>query len=74
MSIFSTILKKERERKRMSQAELACGVGVTKQMISLWETGKAVPSVTNADKAFKVLGVSVTIGAYHGNLIDGREV
>lgn len=63
MSNYSVILKREREKSGMSQDQLAAAAGVTKQMVSLWETGKKSVRFDTADRVFKALGVSVTIGA-----------
>ena len=67
MSTICVLLKKEREKQGVSQEKLACAIGVTKQMVSLYETGKSAPSVDTIDKAFKFLGVSVTIGKERGD-------
>lgn len=40
-------IKKQRERKKNSQAELADAVGVTQGMVSQWESGEFKP---RADK------------------------
>jgi DNA-binding XRE family transcriptional regulator len=48
-------LKGRRELALLSQRELAARVGVTRETISYWETGKRVPSLTNARKLRDVL-------------------
>jgi DNA-binding XRE family transcriptional regulator len=48
-------LKERREFALLSQAELSARVGVTRETISYWETGKRVPSLTNARRLRDVL-------------------
>lgn len=55
-------LKEERIKQQKSQQRLAEEAGVTKRAIIYWETGKKKMSVESADKVFKALHVSVTIG------------
>lgn len=47
--------KTVRENKKMTQNNLACCVGVTRQHIGLIENGTAVPSVTVAKKIASIL-------------------
>ena len=42
---FSERLKKEREKRGWSQAELAEKIHVSRQSVSKWETGKNYPSI-----------------------------
>lgn len=48
-------LQKERERKGISQDELASRIGTSRQSISAIERGIAKPSVENAKKIASVL-------------------
>lgn len=48
-------LKERRELALLTQEKLAELVGVTRETISYWETGKRVPSLTNARKLREVL-------------------
>lgn len=50
-------LQSERERKGMSQDELAAKIGTSRQSISAIERGIALPSVDNAKKIASVLGL-----------------
>lgn len=43
--IFSERLKREREKRDWSQAELAEKIHVSRQSVSKWETGKNYPSI-----------------------------
>lgn len=40
-------IKEYRERLGLSQAELAEGVGVDRSSVSLWESGKTMPTIKN---------------------------
>lgn len=42
-----TKLKQMRKSRRVSQCELAQGIGVAQGAVSRWETGKAKPSLEN---------------------------
>ena len=44
---FGENLKKLRKSKSLSQEDLACKVGVSRQSVSKWETGEAYPEMTN---------------------------
>lgn len=45
--IFAPAIREARLRAGLRQADLAQAVGVTKQVVSLWETGKSAPSLSN---------------------------
>jgi len=51
-------IKKARQAKGMTQAELADRVGVTQTNVSGWETGKWDPSETSLRKLSRVLFTS----------------
>lgn len=67
---FEKILKEERLKRNISQQRLADMSGVTKRAIAYWESGKRKMTVESADKVFRALGVSITIGA---GSIDARK-
>lgn len=50
-------LQKERERKCLSQDELAAKIGTSRQSISAIERGLTLPTVENAKKIANVLGL-----------------
>jgi putative transcriptional regulator len=54
-----TSLKERRELALLSQEELSKMVGVTRETISYWETGKRIPSLTHARKLREVLTTQV---------------
>lgn len=56
-----------RKRKGMTQAELAENLGVTRQAVSRWETGQAIPTVDNLRYLSYLYGVPID------TLIDGDE-
>ncbi|WP_252224616.1 MULTISPECIES: helix-turn-helix transcriptional regulator [unclassified Clostridium] len=57
------IIEKERINKNISKIKLAKMVGCTTRAIDYWESDKRSISLENADKIFKALGTTVTIGA-----------
>lgn len=59
---FGKILQNERKRKGISQQKLAEMTGVTVRTISYWENGKRKMTLENADKVFKALQVSISVG------------
>lgn len=63
MGNISKIIKNERIKQGISQRELARRIGCTGRAIGYWEAGIKIPSLDLADKALKVLGISLTIGA-----------
>lgn len=56
------ILKIERRKCNMNYKEFGALLGCTGRSVSYWETGKRNISLDAADKAFKNLGITVTIG------------
>lgn len=56
------IMRAERKKQGISQQKLADAVGVTKRTVTYWESGVKKMSIENADKVFKVLHVTITIG------------
>ena len=60
---YGKILKEERERQGISRKELAEKAGVTDRAVTYWESGKRHMNLESADRVFKALNMSVTIGA-----------
>lgn len=56
------LIEQLRTEKGMSRVELAKKAGCTRKAIEYWEKGQRAMSIENADKIFKALDVSVTIG------------
>lgn len=53
------IIKKLREKNKLTQAELAEKIDVSSKAVSKWETGKGLPDLTLLAPLSKALGVSV---------------
>ncbi|MBQ8381946.1 MAG: helix-turn-helix transcriptional regulator [Clostridia bacterium] len=56
--VLSDNIRKYRKLNQLSQDELAERLGVTRQSISLWETGQTQPSLDNIVALAKVFGIS----------------
>lgn len=52
-------IRSTRQAKGLSQVQLAEAIGVGQPTISMWESGEMQPSVRNAVKLARALGVSV---------------
>lgn len=59
---FGKILKEKRILRGFSQQELANRIDVSKRTINYWESGQKKMSLENADKAFRALETTITIG------------
>ncbi len=57
--ITGSAIKKMREAKNLTQAQLAEEIGVTAKAVSKWETAKGLPDITLIEPLAKALGVSV---------------
>lgn len=57
--ITGSAIKKMREAKNLTQAQLAEKIGVTAKAVSKWETAKGLPDITLIEPLAKALGVSV---------------
>ena len=57
--ITGQTIKKLREEKKMTQAELAEILGVSAKAVSKWETSKGLPDITLIESIAQALGVSV---------------
>lgn len=58
--VTGAIIKKLREEKQMTQAELAKHLFVSDKTVSKWESGKGYPDISLLGSIAGVLGVSVT--------------
>lgn len=56
------MISTERIKNDLSREKLAKKVGCTSRAIEYWESGKRNISLDNADKIFKALGTTLTIG------------
>lgn len=66
--VTGAIIKRLREEKRLTQAELAEMLCVSDKAVSRWETGKGYPDITLIEPLSKALGVSVA------ELLSGTDV
>lgn len=66
--IKGEVIKALREKKKMTQAELAEKIGVTDKAVSKWETGRGLPDITLVEPIADALGLSV------GELFAGEQV
>lgn len=57
--VTGTIIKKLREQKNLTQAELAEKLCVSDKAVSKWETGKGYPDISLIEPLSAVLGISV---------------
>ena len=57
--ITAQTIKKLRENKNMTQAELAEKIGVSSKAVSKWETSKGLPDISLIEPLSQALGVSV---------------
>ena len=71
--VTGAVIKKLREEKRMTQAELAEKICVSDKTISKWETAKGYPDISLLEPLAKVLGVSIT-ELMSGNAVSNVNV
>jgi len=57
--IAGGILRDERARRKISIGQMAAKVEISKTFVSMVERGWSIPSVENAEKWFRVLGLAV---------------
>lgn len=66
--ITGSIIKNLREKKHLTQEQLAVRLNVSSKAVSKWETGKSYPDITLLESIASELGVSVA------ELLSGQEV
>lgn len=57
--ITGSTIKKMREKKGITQAQLADMISVSDKAVSRWETGKGFPDITLVEPLASALGISV---------------
>lgn len=57
--VTSTTIKQLREKRNMTQAELAGKIGVSSKTISKWETAKGLPDISLLQPLAQALGISL---------------
>ena len=71
--VTSTTIKQLREKRNLTQAELADRIGVSSKTVSKWETGKGLPDISLLQPLAQALGISV-IELMNGEQIFNRNV
>ena len=71
--VTGAAIKQLREKRGMTQAELADKIGVSSKTVSKWETAKGLPDITLLQPLAQALGVSV-IELMNGEAITNRNV
>lgn len=71
--VTGAVIKELRERRRLTQAELADKLVVSDKAVSKWETGKGYPDITLLEPLAKALGVSIT-ELVSGNAVENTNV
>ena len=71
--VTGTTIKKMREQKGMTQAELADTIFVTAKAVSKWETGHGLPDISLLEPLGKALGISI-IELLNGNPIQNKNI
>ena len=71
--ITGTTIKKLREEKGITQAELAEKIGVSSKAVSKWETAKGLPDITLIESLGKALGASV-VELMSGNPVSNKNI
>ena len=66
--LVGSLVKKNRKLLKLTQAELACKVGVDPKYISRIETGTSYPSLSVVEKIFKILNIDI------GNVFEKKEM
>ena len=71
--VTGTTIRRLREARAMTQAELAEQLGVSSKTVSKWETAKGLPDITLLQPLAQALGISV-IELMNGEHITNRNV
>jgi DNA-binding XRE family transcriptional regulator/desulfoferrodoxin (superoxide reductase-like protein) len=71
--VTGTVIRELRERRSMTQTQLAEELGVSSKTVSKWETARGLPDVTLLQPLAQALGVSV-IELMNGSPIANRNI
>lgn len=66
--VTGSVIKRLREKQRLTQSQLADFLGVSDRTVSKWETGRGFPDITFLEPLAKILKVSVA------ELFSGSEI
>ena len=70
--ITAKTIKRLREKRGLTQSQLACELGVSDKAVSKWETSKGLPDISLIEPLGKALGVSV-MELMSGNTVINRN-
>lgn len=70
--VTGSVIRRLREGRHMTQAELAAKLYVSDKTVSKWETGKGLPDITLLESLAKALGIS-TIELLAGENVQNRN-
>ncbi|MDO4902506.1 MAG: helix-turn-helix transcriptional regulator [bacterium] len=72
--MFSQNLRKLRESKNLSQEQFADKIGVSRQSVSAWESGKSSPEIEKASQIAKFFSISIDqlVGEVYDNNQTGK--
>ena len=71
--VTGTTIKQLREKKKLTQAELAERIGVSSKTVSKWETAKGLPDISLLQPLAQTLGISV-IELMNGEHITNQNI
>lgn len=71
--VTGTTIKALRERRKLTQAELAEKIGVSSKTVSKWETAKGLPDISLLQPLAQALGISV-IELMNGQHIANKNI
>lgn len=71
--ITGATIKKLREKKGLTQSQLADAVGVSSKAVSKWETAKGLPDISIIEPLSQVLGVSV-MELMSGDMVTNKNL
>ena len=57
--VTGAVIKRLREKKNLTQEELAQKIFVTSKAVSKWETGRGFPDISLLEPLAKALGISI---------------
>ena len=71
--ITGSTIKRLREAKKLTQAELAFTIGVSDKAVSKWENAKGLPDISLIEPLAKALGVSI-MELLSGNTVQNKNI
>ena len=71
--VTGTTIKQLREKRNLTQAELAEKIGVSSKTVSKWETAKGLPDISLLQPLAQALGISV-IELMNGEHITNQNI